>query len=1322
MSNYEKRLIEQNSQGLIDFSVKKTQKEIKKQVKEASITGIDEYVTSAKSAMRDSIFGKISEEIDEYYDDDKYDYNPVDKKTLDKLWQESDIDDAYKERFYSARNYKHALDLKTKLEQNTFEDSYKENNALFGGVFYDMAFGVAEAVPLIVASASAPVTGSVLAATALRRFALGGIGYEGLLETFKHNLGDKERGYVDSAISMVSAGTMNALLGRPLYSSVTEKAIKGNAENYIREVFGLDDEKIKSLKATEKTGDTNKLQEEINNIIKDKKEANNLKEAIEQANGRGNMFKQTYDALRMDLGHLTKQSESELLSQFGKEFFYDSSFADMGKDKTYFGIEADNIKKQLGSAFITATNSLRKEFNETIDKTFASHLGVLETLSHKKDDLFELAGIARNRKQFGIEQEIGDTEAASKWMAQKLMEKYKIDADKAMDFARRTQEELDKFALEQHRILSKYRKDFKDEEGFIRPNKDYNHIVYNRNAIVDKGITLKDIKELIKKAIISNRLEGIDPTKLAEKRIMLDEIAELIADQFSKRTFGLKARNIKTELENEKELYELLLKYEKEGKLDKGIADKASGSMRRLNMDRSVTHKTESGKVINFTDLMENNIEAVSEQYSREMSGWTVLEKFKYKTEPTGEMIDGLPEIKDYYIKSRGDLLSFMSKVEDEINRKVANNTLTNQKAMAEKARLYHIVNHYIGKPTSSMAGSETDKWIEALKNFTNFKLLGQVGFSMPAEIINTIGYVGVKNFFQSAPEALKIMKAMKTGKIDDAMAQELFDVFNYGDDFLRGIGTSRYDQSLSPEMSRRTYADVAVNFSEKMAQATYLVSGMKHLTTFLQIVQASSMNRNLLEYATTGNKSGLLKRMQRNLNISDEKMDRIAEQMRKNQTVKTYKEAREEVGTIREDIEEEPKVEYTDENIKNLKDYVEGKSFKIVNINDKINDIPDTKLDTNQLFRAVVDYGDGSFNLTKDLNIGDTITLNRHLATSKNQEGLQNVVTYVNSLGKNVKEYMYIKNPKKGIDVNNVLGEHKFSNQNEILLKKNTKLKFIEEQTLNNKPFKIFEVIDDEPQLAVANKKFNTYNFDGWDNDVLNEWQQAVKIITDSVVQVGHLQDDIGVHAIFGDALLQDTPLGKLALSLKTYMIQSYTKQLGRTINTMDANIAMSVVAQGVIMSMMTAAQEYANYAGTDKLEEKLQLDSLIPKAIAKTTITSYLPSIVDAGSLAVTGESMMGNRYYQPTDYMKTAIAPLSVIDDMLSIASVPMRIVSGKPQEAEKDLISMAPNWYGLQNIKNQRVEELDKQIKDRKREERQTEVKEEPMTVEDLFEAF
>ena len=75
MSNYEKRLIEQNSQGLIDFSVKKTQKEIKKQVKEASITGIDEYVTSAKSAMRDSIFGKISEEIDEYYDDDKYDYN-----------------------------------------------------------------------------------------------------------------------------------------------------------------------------------------------------------------------------------------------------------------------------------------------------------------------------------------------------------------------------------------------------------------------------------------------------------------------------------------------------------------------------------------------------------------------------------------------------------------------------------------------------------------------------------------------------------------------------------------------------------------------------------------------------------------------------------------------------------------------------------------------------------------------------------------------------------------------------------------------------------------------------------------------------------------------------------------------------------------------------------------------------------------------------------------------------------------------------------------------------------------------------------------------
>ena len=127
----------------------------------------------------------------------------------------------------------------------------------------------------------------------------------------------------------------------------------------------------------------------------------------------------------------------------------------------------------------------------------------------------------------------------------------------------------------------------------------------------------------------------------------------------------------------------------------------------------------------------------------------------------------------------------------------------------------------------------------------------------------------------------------------------------------------------------------------------------------------------------------------------------------------------------------------------------------------DKINNIPVQKTDTSNVLRANIDYGTESSNPIKNAKVGDVITLNRHLSSSKDAEGLQNVVSHAASKGYGVKEYYSINGVSEGIDVNKILGtNHTYSNQKELILKKGLKLELVEERKLNNKPFKIFKVV----------------------------------------------------------------------------------------------------------------------------------------------------------------------------------------------------------------------------------------------------------------------
>lgn len=127
----------------------------------------------------------------------------------------------------------------------------------------------------------------------------------------------------------------------------------------------------------------------------------------------------------------------------------------------------------------------------------------------------------------------------------------------------------------------------------------------------------------------------------------------------------------------------------------------------------------------------------------------------------------------------------------------------------------------------------------------------------------------------------------------------------------------------------------------------------------------------------------------------------------------------------------------------------------------EKIDRIPAKKLDTSTLYRADIDYGNNISDYINKANKGAIVTLSRHMATSKSNNGLQEVINLAKRKGKYSKAIYKIENAKKGIDINKYTGDTEFSNQEEVLLKKGTKLKKIDEKMRDGIPFILLRVVE---------------------------------------------------------------------------------------------------------------------------------------------------------------------------------------------------------------------------------------------------------------------
>ncbi len=155
------------------------------------------------------------------------------------------------------------------------------------------------------------------------------------------------------------------------------------------------------------------------------------------------------------------------------------------------------------------------------------------------------------------------------------------------------------------------------------------------------------------------------------------------------------------------------------------------------------------------------------------------------------------------------------------------------------------------------------------------------------------------------------------------------------------------------------------------------------------------------------------------------------------------------------------------------------------------------------------------------------------------------------------------------------------------------------------------------------------TMNFGKWDREVRDLLLDGIKRRGDTVVQQKRLGDTMKWINGESDYLLQSTVPGKILLELKTFMLVSYTKQLGRVVTRKDAYSAMLIAAWGTALSLSYMAKTSLAYAGNEKKrKEMLEPEKMIPSVISMMPLASIFPDIIDFGTYAATGESPFGKQ----------------------------------------------------------------------------------------------
>lgn len=200
-------------------------------------------------------------------------------------------------------------------------------------------------------------------------------------------------------------------------------------------------------------------------------------------------------------------------------------------------------------------------------------------------------------------------------------------------------------------------------------------------------------------------------------------------------------------------------------------------------------------------------------------------------------------ETKTYNLATDEGIRIYREKISNELK----DLGVTQREFNRELDRFDATIKEMKGLPTAINPNSIGMQSQRILRNLNIARLLGQTAFTMSAELASVVVQGGVRNFIEFAPSTFKgLMKQIKTGNIDNKLAQEIQTFMGLGGDLYKSIGIGQYEHdfnilALNNTRAFDNFLNKAELVSEKFAEATLLFGGVKPLTNLFQMVTATN-------------------------------------------------------------------------------------------------------------------------------------------------------------------------------------------------------------------------------------------------------------------------------------------------------------------------------------------------------------------------------------------------------------------------------------------------------------------------------------------------
>lgn len=258
----------------------------------------------------------------------------------------------------------------------------------------------------------------------------------------------------------------------------------------------------------------------------------------------------------------------------------------------------------------------------------------------------------------------------------------------------------------------------------------------------------------------------------------------------------------------------------------------------RIDMDEGFVDP-ESG--LRFTDLLENNTEAIVSRYSRGVGGATSAAKFGYKT----------PE-------------QLYNKIEKTRINAIESGSLSRSKADSLARKSTNLANQLFGKPNEAQRG--VYKFLQGAMDYEYVRTSGGFALASIPEMMISTAENGLRATLRHVPMANKFVRDISKGSKPDDQLLNLIESWGVGRDIdlINSFVRHAEDDTLDGTFNTITKG---LNVGKRAAS---MASGLPQLTRFSQVLAAKSSIQRFTDLAVA-NKPVKMKQWLKQLGFAEE-------------------------------------------------------------------------------------------------------------------------------------------------------------------------------------------------------------------------------------------------------------------------------------------------------------------------------------------------------------------------------------------------------------------------------------------------------------------